>query len=321
MLQREILLDLYEKMLLTRRFEERLVEVYQQGLIPGALHLGIGQEGFSVGAIAPLDQEDYLLISHRGFGHSIAKGIPPARILAEYMGKKTGCSHGLGCAHLADITMGIPGVSGCQGGNHVLAPGLALASKMRKTQQVTACVFGDGTANRGTFLEGVNMAAVWNLPVIFLCENNLYGFSVPVREAMVTENVADRASGLGLPSVVVDGNDVIAVYETMKEAIERARSGGGPTLIEGKTYRWRGHTEMDPGTAYRNPEEVAHWKSKCPLLRLQKSLLAQNWIDLEELQLMEAAVMLEVEEAVQFAVNSEMPRPEDLKAHVAYYEI
>ena len=321
MLGKELLVDLYEKMLLTRRFEERVVEVYKQGLIPGALHLGIGHEAFSVGAIAPLNKDDYLLISHRGFGHSIAKGISPARILAEYMGKKTGCSRGLGCAHLADRTVGIPGVSGCQGGNHVVAPGLALATQMKGTQQVTACVFGDGTANRGTFLEGINMAAVWKLPVIFLCENNLYGFSVPIREAMATENVADRATCLGLPGVVVDGNDVTAVYEAAKEAVERARSGEGPTLIEGKTYRWRGHTERDPGTAYRSLEEVEQWKRKCPIQRLQRLFLAENLMSPKELEIIEDTVLQQVEEAVQFAINSEMPGIEDLKAHTAYYEI
>ena len=167
MLQKELLIDLYRKMLLTRRFEERFAQIFQKGMIPGAVHLGIGQEAFSIGAIAPLRKDDYLLISHRGFGHSIAKGIPPDRILAEYMGKRTGCCRGLGCAHMADRTVGVMGVSGCQGGNHVVAPGLALACKMQGTDQVTACVFGDGTANRGTFLEGINMAAVWKLPVVW----------------------------------------------------------------------------------------------------------------------------------------------------------
>jgi TPP-dependent pyruvate/acetoin dehydrogenase alpha subunit len=320
-LEKELLTDLYEKMLLTRRFEERVVELFKQGMIPGAVHLGIGHEAFSVGAIAPLRKDDYLLISHRGFGHSIAKGIPPGRILAEYMGKATGCSHGLGCAHLADRTVGMPGVSGCQGGNHVIAPGLALASRMNGTDQVTACVFGDGTANRGTFLEGINLAAVWKLPVVFLCENNRYGFSVPIGKAMVNEDIADRAPSLGLPGVVVDGNDLIAVYEAAEEAVENARSGKGPTLIEGKTYRWRGHTERDPGTAYRDSQEVEEWKQKCPINRMQKRLLEEKIIDPGGLEAIEKGVNRRVEEAVHFAMNSEVPRPDDLEPHVVYYDI
>jgi len=320
-LEKELLMDLYEKMLLTRRFEERVVELFKQGMIPGAVHLGIGHEAFSVGAIAPLRKDDYLLISHRGFGHSIAKGIPPGHILAEYMGKATGCSRGLGGAHLADRTVGIAGVSGCQGGNHVIAPGLALASKMKGTDQVTACVFGDGTSNRGTFLEGINLAAVWKLPVVFLCENNRYGFSVPIRKAMVNEDIADRAPSLGLPGVVVDGNDVIAVYEATDKAVERARSGEGPTLIEGKTYRWRGHTELDPGTAYRDPQEVKEWKQRCPIKKMQKRLLEEKVIDSEGIEAMEREVTRQVEETVRFAMNSKAPRPEDLESHIVYYDI
>lgn len=321
MLKKEILMDLYEKMLLTRRFEERVVELFEQGMIPGAVHLGIGHEAFSVGTIAPLRKDDYLLISHRGFGHSIAKGLPLGRILAEYMGKATGCSRGLGCAHLAARTVGIVGVSGCQGGNHVIAPGLALATKMKGTDQVTACVFGDGTANRGTFLEGINLAAVWKLPVVFLCENNLYGFSVPIGKAMVNENIADRAPSLGLPGVVVDGNDLVAVYEATKKAVERARSGKGPTLIEGKTYRWRGHTELDPGTAYRDSQELEEWKEKCPIKMMQKLLLEEKIMDSEALEAMEQAVARQVGEAVEFAMSSDVPRPEDLEPHIVYYAI
>jgi TPP-dependent pyruvate/acetoin dehydrogenase alpha subunit len=310
------LIDLYKTMLLVRRFEEKMVELYEEGYIPGALHLGIGHEALSVGACAPLREDDYLLFSHRGFGHCIAKGMPPGKILAEFMGKRSGCSGGKGGVHLADYSLGILGISGSQGGNHVIATGAGLSAQLRGTDQVTACFFGDGTANRGTFLEGINMTAVWKLPVLFICENNLYGFSTAQSRSMVVEDVAARAPGLGIPGEVVDGNDAIAVYEVVQKAIARARAGDGPSLIEGKTYRWRGHHEWDPGTAYRSQEEMAAWKEKCPIHRLETRLVEMGAMDRDSVAEMEKEVAQEVAAAVEFAMGSPEPLPTDLLAGV-----
>lgn len=318
---KELMLDLYEKMLLARRFEERIVDLFQEGLIPGAVHLGIGQEAFAIGAVAPLRKDDYLLFSHRGFAHCIAKGMPPKEILAEYMGKKTGCSKGRGGVHLADMNIGIPGISGCQGGNHVLAVGFGMAAKMKGTGQVVACFFGEGTANRGTFLEGINMAALYKLPVIFLCENNLYGFSTSQRRAMVAKHVTDRAKGLGLPGKVIDGNDVLLVYRVVKRAVERARAGEGPTLIEGMTYRWRGHHERDPGTGYRSEKEVAQWKKRCPILKLKKILLKKKIATAKALAQLNQNVIQQVEEAVEFCRQSDFPVISDIQEIISYYDI
>jgi len=321
MASKELLLGLYEKMLLARRFEERMVSLFQEGLIPGAVHLGIGQEAFAVGAVAPLRKDDYLLFSHRGFAHCIAKGMTPREVLAEYMGRKTGCAGGQGGVHLADMRLGIPGISGCQGGNHIIAVGFGMAAKMKERDQVTACFFGEGTANRGTFLEGINMAALYKLPVIFLCENNLYGFSTSQQRAMVAEHVADRARGLGLPGKVVDGNDVLSVYQVVKRAVERARAGEGPSLIEGMTYRWIGHHERDPGTGYRSQKEVKQWKKKCPILKLKKILLEKKMGTFKDLARMNQKVLQQVEEAVDFAKTSEFPIIQDLQEIIAYYDI
>ncbi len=312
--------DLYEKMLLARRFEERMGEIFQEGLIPGAVHLGIGQEGFAVGAVAALRRDDYMILSHRGFAHCIAKGIPPREILAEYMGRKTGCSRGQGGAHLARLDRGVPGASGCQGGNHVIAVGFGLAARMKGTKQVTACFFGEGTANRGTFLEGINMAAVYRLPILFLCENNLYGFSTSQKKAMAARHVADRARGLGIPGEVVDGNDAVTVHWAVKKAVERARAGHGPSLIEGMTYRWRGHHERDPGTAYRDANEVERWKKRCPLLKLRKVLLERKIVTPGWLDRLEDKIKREVEEAVEFSRRSEFPVFQDLKESMAFYD-
>jgi len=320
MITKGLTLKLYETMLLARRFEKRMAELFQEGDIPGAIHLGIGQEAFAVGAVAPLRPDDILLYSHRGFAHCLGKGMSPQEILAEYMGRKAGCSNGQGGVHLANMNLGVAGVSGCQGGNHVIAVGFGLAAKMKGTDQVTACFFGEGTANRGTFLEGVNMAVLYKLPVIFLCENNLYGFSTSWDRAMATPHITARAKGLGLPGKVVDGNDVLAVYQAVKKAVDRARAGEGPFLIEGMTYRWRGHHEKDPGTAYRSAKEVKAWKKKCPILRLKRAIVAKKIAGARALYLLDQKVSQQVEEAIEFCKKSEYPTMGDLKKKIAYYD-
>ncbi|WP_258360779.1 thiamine pyrophosphate-dependent dehydrogenase E1 component subunit alpha [Moorella sulfitireducens] len=309
--EKNVLVELYRKMLLDRYLEEAMVELYRQGYIPGSLHLGIGHEALSIGTTVPLRRDDYLVFSHRGVGHSLGKGVPARTILAEFMGRATGCSLGKGGVHLSDFSVGCLGISGSQGGNIVIATGAGLSAKMRGTDQVTAVYFGEGTANRGCFHEGINQAAVWRLPVIFICENDLYSYSTHQSKIMLRENVADHAYGYGIPGVVVDGNDVLAVYEAMQEAIARARAGEGPTLIEGKTYRWRGHHEKDPAL-YRDPAEVEAWKQKCPIKRFELFLQAERIISPEEQASIQDEVRQEVQEAIDFALNSPFPQPEEL---------
>ncbi|MBW2145895.1 MAG: thiamine pyrophosphate-dependent dehydrogenase E1 component subunit alpha [Deltaproteobacteria bacterium] len=317
MLDNHTLIRLYRLMVLTRRTEEVLNDEFRAGSIPRSPHSGIGHEGFSVGAVAPLRQDDYLFGSHRGIGHSIAKGMAPSAIIAEAMGRVGGCGKGRAGSPV-DTSLGVLGISGCQGGNHVIATGTALSASMRQTQQVTACFFGDATANRGTFLEGINMAAVWKLPVLFFCENNFWGFSTPILKAMAVENVADRAPSLGLPGVIVDGNDVIAVYEETSKAIERARKGEGPTLIEGKTYRWRGHHEKDPDF-YRSAEDIEEWKEKCPIRRLKERMLKDELLKKTEFDAIDREIEKEVLAAVKWAKESPAPGTEELHFVHNYY--
>jgi len=317
MLDKETLVRLYHLMVMSRRTEEVLNEEFHTGLIPRPPHSGIGHEGFSIGTVAALQDDDYMIRSHRGIGHSIAKGITPAAIIAEAMGRAGGCGKGRSGAPV-DVSRGVMGASGCQGGNIVIAAGLGLSAKMRSTRQVAACFFGDGTANRGTFLEGINMAAVWKLPVLFLCENNYWGFSTPIHKEMAVENISDRAPSLGLPGKIVDGNDVISVYEITMKAVERARRGEGPTLIEGKTYRWRGHHEKDPDL-YRSQEEIEEWKKKCPIKRLKERLLKEHISDTKDIEKIEGEIEKEIHSAVTFARESPRPGPEILYNMNDYY--
>ncbi|MCJ7668103.1 MAG: thiamine pyrophosphate-dependent dehydrogenase E1 component subunit alpha, partial [Anaerolineae bacterium] len=231
---------------LIRAFEEKADELYALGKVHGTMHLSIGQEAMAVGAIAALRPEDYILSTHRGHGHCIAKGADIKLMMAEFMGKETGYCRGRGGSmHIADMEGGNLGANGVVGGGIGMAVGAGLSIKMRGTGQVILCFFGDGAANRGIFHEALNMAAIWTLPVVYLCENNQYGMSMSVKRAFPIEDIADRAAAYNMPGLVVDGNDVLAVYEATLEAVERARGGGGPSLIEGKTYRWKGHSKSD----------------------------------------------------------------------------
>ncbi|MEW5920571.1 MAG: thiamine pyrophosphate-dependent dehydrogenase E1 component subunit alpha [Bacillota bacterium] len=309
---KSLMLDLYRQMVLNRLVEEEMIELVKQKKIAGALHLGIGHEALSVGATYPLRQDDYLVFSHRGVGHCLAKGVPPSAIVGEFMGRAIGCSKGKGGVHLSDFTRGVLGISGSQGGNFVIATGAGLRAKMKGTDQVAACFFGEGTSNRGPFHEGVNMAAVWKLPVIFVCENDTYSFSTHQKQVMLVENVADRASAYGIPGVVVDGNDMLAVYQAVAKAVERARAGEGPTIIEGKTYRWRGHHEFEDGTAYRDQHEVEEWKQKCPIKRFEKQLLAFGTATEDDLAAIRQEVTDYVLEELRLAHNSPVPDPKEL---------
>jgi len=313
-LRKEKLAEIYRRMLEIRRFEETLSKLWAEGFIPGLIHLYIGEEAVAVGACANLRNEDYITSTHRGHGHCIAKGGDLKRMMAELFGKRTGyCKGKGGSMHICVPEIGVVGCSGIAGGGIPIATGVGLSIQLRKTDQVCLCFFGEGASNTGAFHEGINLAAVWKLPVIFLCENNLYAISVPVSKSVPTKNVADRAAAYGIPGVVVDGMDVIPVYEAVHEAVERARRGGGPTLIECKTYRFRGHFEGDPkrGAIYRSEEEIQVWEKRDPIKSLREKLVEEKILTEGEINAIEKSVEKAVEEAVNFAKESPFPAPEE----------
>ena len=314
------LLALYRTMLTIRRFEERCNHLFMQGKIPSTLHLYIGQEAVATGVCAHLQKTDYALASHRPHGHAIAKGVPARGIMAELYGKATGCCRGKGGSmHVGDIRVGMPPAIAIVGANAPIACGMALAQKRLGNGGVTVSFFGDGAANEGAVHEALNMAAIWELPVIFVCENNLYAASTPFKTAFKIENVADRAAAYGMPGVIVDGNDVEAVYRTAGEVIERARSGGGPTLLECKTYRLCGHSRSDPLT-YRSKEEEAYWRDREPIGRAAARLKELGLADDAQLAEIEGEVKALIDEAVAYAESSPDPAPEDALKHVFFGE-
>lgn len=312
------LVDLYRTMLTIRRFEERCNYLYMQGRIPSTLHLYIGQEAVAAGVCAHLRTDDYALSTHRPHGHAIAKGVSLRSMMAELYAKVTGCCQAKGGSmHVGDIKVGMVPAIAIVGGNIPIAAGMALAAKRLNNGRVAVSFFGEGGANEGTFHESLNMAALWNLPVVYVCENNLYAASTPVATAFKIKNVADRAAAYGMPGVIVDGNDVEAVYQAAGEAIARARRGDGPTLLECKTYRLCGHSRSDPRT-YRTKEEEALWETKDPITRLAERLQQSGLATAESLAEIEQSVKAEIDDAVAFAEASPSPAPEDTLKHVFY---
>lgn len=310
---KEILHKIYHTMVRIRMFEERIMELFQQGRLPGFLHVSIGQEAVPSGFCAHLRDIDYISSTHRGHGHVIAKGARLDRMMAELYGKKTGyCKGKGGSMHIADLDLGILGANGIVGAGIPIATGTALAFKMRRTDQVVVCFFGDGAANTGAFHEGLNLASVWNLPVVFVCENNQYAESTPQRVHQKIKDISVRALAYDIPGETVDGMDVLEVYRVASEAIARARGGGGPTLVECKTYRFHGHYVGDPGTAYRRPEEVEEWKQRDPIAALARRLVAEGMATEAGLNGVHEAVQREVEDAIRFAEAS--PEPDVLDA-------
>ncbi|MEM3627197.1 MAG: pyruvate dehydrogenase (acetyl-transferring) E1 component subunit alpha [Candidatus Bathyarchaeia archaeon] len=305
------LVGMYRKMLEIRFFEERVFELYAQNLVPGTIHLYAGEEAVAVGVCSSLRRDDYITSTHRGHGHCIAKGAELKRIMAEILGKRTGyCKGKGGSMHIADFSIGMLGATAVVGAGIPIAVGAGLSIKLRKTDQVVACFFGEGASNQGTFHEGINMASIWKLPVIFVCENNLYAMGTHQSRVMAIENVADRAAAYGIPGVVVDGNDVLAVREAAEEAVERARKGEGPTLLECKTYRHKGHSRVDPAK-YRPREEVEAWLARDPIKRFGERLLQMQILTEADFQKIKGEVTAEVDEAVKFAMESPYPNPEE----------
>jgi pyruvate dehydrogenase E1 component alpha subunit len=310
-LPKEKLVEMYRMMVKIRLFEEKVFELYAQNLVPGTIHLYTGQEAVAVGVCSALRKDDYITSTHRGHGHCIAKGADVKRVMAEILGKKTGyCKGKGGSMHIADFSIGVLGATAVVGAGIPIAAGAGLSIKLRRKDQVVACFFGDGASNQGTFHEGINMAAIWRLPVIFVCENNLYAMGTRQSLAMRIENIADRAAAYGIPGVVVDGNDVLAVYEAALKAAERGRRGEGPTLIECKTYRHRGHSRVDPAK-YRPKEEVEAWLAKDPIKRFREKLIQSNILTDIEIQQIDREVAAEIEEAVKYAMESPYPAPQE----------
>lgn len=305
-------LDLFRKMILVRAFEEKAGELFQQNLIPGFIHLSIGEEASSVGTCSVLRKEDYVASTHRGHGHLIAKGADPKFMFAELFGKATGyCKGKGGSMHIADFSIGILGANGVVAGGFPIIVGAGLSIKLRKTDQVAVVFFGDGAANRGPFHEAVNMAAIWKLPVIFVCENNLYASTTPASYALAGGSVAARAAGYGIPGISVNGNEVLEVRKVVGEAVERARKGQGPSIVENKTYRYRGHFEGDP-QGYRSQKEIESFKNKSDPIQWFRNLLKKEGVlsDKQE-KAIRGEVTLQIEEAVTYAKGAPLPRPEE----------
>jgi len=310
-IEKEKLIDMYRVMARIRAFEERAYKDFTGGRIPGVLHLYTGEEAVATGACANLRPDDYITSTHRGHGHVIAKGAKTDRMMAELHGKKTGYCRGRGGSmHIADTDIGILGANGIVGGGIPIAGGAALSAQKRGTDQVCLCFFGDGASNTTRFHEGVNLASIWKLPVVYVIENNLYGESTHISYAMNVPNVADRACAYGIPGKIVDGNDVLAVYEAVGEAVARARKGEGPTIVECKTYRWHGHYIGDPET-YKPKEEVVEWKKKDPIPRFRKYLIENKVLSEEGTNKIDREMTEEIDQAVKFADESPLPEPEE----------
>jgi len=301
---------MYRRMRRIRTFEDRAEEVHRNGEIPGTCHTSQGQEGEIVGACMALRLDDYMVGNHRSHGHPIGKGAKLDGLMAELLARKTGvCSGKGGSMHLADFSVGSLGETSIVGSGIPVAAGAALGAKMQGLDRVSLCFFGDGASNEGTFHEGINMAANWKLPVIFLCENNGYAVSTPIGTTAAVENIADRAAGYGIPGVVVDGQDVLAVYEVVSEAVHRARAGEGPTLVEAKTYRYLDHAaNMGRDLGYRTDDEVAQWRAtRDPIALFDKRITTDMGIKEADLRQIDDEVLKEVDAALDFARSSPFP--------------
>ena len=313
MLEKQELMEMQRRMLRIRYFEERVIQLVERGEIVGAAHSYIGEEAVAVGACMALRDDDWITGNHRSHGHPIAKGGDVNKAMAELLGKSTGfCKGKGGSMHLADFSIGILGESGILGSSIPTAVGAALGSQLQGNDRVAVPFFGDGASNEGAFHESVNLAAVWKLPVVFLCENNQYAVTSSFKKMVASDNISDRSVAYNIPGVLVDGQDVIAMYEAVSEAVARARAGQGPSLVEGRTYRYYDHSlglnriVQDP---YRQNEEVEEWKKRDPIDIHKERLLSQNIATQEELYEMESQVMAQIDEAVEFALKSPYPEP------------
>ena len=312
----ERLREALKRMLLIRRFEEGAEDSYTRGLIHGTMHLSIGQEASAMATCMELTDADKITSTHRGHGHCIAKGADVGRMFAEFFGKETGYCHGRGGSmHIADVKTGNLGANGIVGGGLPIAVGAALAAKGLGRLGVTGCVVGDGANNEGAFHEALNMASVWKLPVIFVCENNGYGMSTSVERSTAVRNISDRAAAYSMPGVTVDGNDFSAVAEAVHHAIARARAGDGPSLVENLTYRWRGHSKSDRNR-YRSKDEIEDWMTRDPIARFRAELIAHGVLDEAGADALRRAAETEVAAGIDFAGASPAPLVSEVTRHV-----
>jgi pyruvate dehydrogenase E1 component alpha subunit len=303
-------------MLEIRLFEEKVQELFMQGKIEGTTHLCQGQEGVSVGAVSALRDDDYLTITYRGHGHALARGMSMPAAFGELMGLTSGCCNGVGGSmHLTDFSRGLIGAFAIIGAGLPVAVGAALSAKLRGSDAAAVAFFGDGATNIGTFHEALNMASVWKAPVVFVCENNLYGEYSPLRDTTPVDDLADRASAHAIPGVVVDGQDVDEVYRVVSEALARGRAGEGPTLVEAKTYRYRGHSRTDPAK-YRVPGELERWKERDPIDILGARLAADGSLDEEAQRALREDVQRAVDAAADEAAEAPVPTLEEIEAYV-----
>ena len=308
---KEQILHLYREMVNIRRTEEQLAKSYQAGNIPGACHTYIGQEAVAAGVCAHLRPDDVVFSTHRGHGHALAKGVPPRQVIAELFGKATGCSRGRGGSmHLFAPEVGLMGTTGIVGPNILQATGAGYSFKLLKSDRVSVGFFGDGAVSNGAFHEGINMAAIWDLPVIYVCENNMYATEVAFAYATKNQDVAERARSYGIPGIQVDGNDVIAIHEAARAAVERARAGHGPTLIEARTYRTRPHAEGMRDSGYRTAEEIAEWKQRDPITLLRDGAVTRGIAVTADFDAIDEEIRAIVADALEFATSSPFPEPE-----------
>lgn len=308
-MEKEKKIDIYKAMKKVRNFELRAMDMYTRGEMPGFLHSCVGQEATVSGNINALEKKDLLITNHRGHGHLVARGVSLDKMMAELFAKETGCCKGRGGSmHIMSNAEGIIGANGIVGAGISIAPGAALASKLKGTDQVVMCFFGEGAANTGSFHEGINLAAIWKLPVVFVCENNMYAKSTPFDESVGGNSVGNRGAAYGIPGITVDGNNVIEVYNTAKEAVDRARAGEGPTLIECRTYRWFGHY-VGESPKYRTPEEVEEWKKKDPIPSYEKILIDEKVLTAKIIEEIDKELSDELEHSIDFAKSSPDPDP------------
>ncbi len=308
------LMSFYETMFKMRRFEEETFEFYKKGMMAGLAHLYMGEEAVATGVCAALKDNDYIGSTHRGHGHLVARGADISKMMAEILGKQTGYSNGKGGSmHIMAMDKGILGANGIVGGEIPIATGAAYTAKYKETDQVAVSFMGDSATNEGTFHESINMAAAWDLPCVYVIENNLYGISVDIRDVTNTPDLAVRAKAYDIPGVVVDGMDVIAVYEAAGKAVKRAREGKGPTIIECKTYRWQGHHVGDPAEyrQRRNKTEKEEWMERCPVKNLRKEMIESGKVTEAEVSALEEKIEAEIQESVKFAADSPYPDAAD----------
>ena len=304
-------LEMLRSMQTIRRFEERASDDYQAGAIYGVVHCYIGEEAVAVGVCAALNSDDQIISTHRGHGHCLAKGADLNRMMAELYGRQTGyCKGKGGSMHIADFSIGMLGANGIVAGGIPIVTGAGLAAQLEGKGRVAVSFFGDGASNAGPFHESINIAATWKLPMLYVCENNLYSAGTTAADTLALSDVAARAAGYGIPGVVVDGNDVMAVYEAAEAAVNRARAGQGPSLIECKTYRWRGHTERPGQEDPRPKEEIEEWRQRDPINRFATSLMEHGLLTEEKWQKMDAEILEAIEDAVKFSEESPFPEPE-----------